>query len=332
MSSAFLVGAFVSAPALAEEAAKPEPSAFAKALSDSKPILDARIRYEHVSQDGIAEKADALTYRIRAGVETGKLWDTALLVEFDHIEDLNGDFNSTINGKTMFPVVADPDATELNRFQLTNTSLPSTKITLGRQRIILDNARFVGNVGWRQNEQTYDAVRVENSSIKGLTLNFAYIEQVNRIFGDDSPVGRFESDSYLVNGKYDLPIEGAKVSLSGFAYLLDFDNAPASSSQTFGGNVDIAKGIFSLKGAYAAQSDYGAQPLSYDADYNMVEGGLAKNGFSLGAGYEVLTGNGAIGFQTPLATLHAFQGWADVFLTTPPNGIEDIYVSAGYKC
>ena len=35
-------------------------------------------------------------------------------------------------------------------------------------------------------------------------------------------------------------------------------------------------------------------------------------------------------FQTLLATLHKFQGWADKFLTTPPNGIRDLYGSAGY--
>lgn len=316
--------------AVAEETGKPAPSPLEQAISDSKILFDARIRYEAVSQDGIAENADALTYRLRAGFETGKLWDTSFLVEFDYIDDLVGDFNSTINGKTQFPVVADPDVTELNRLQLTNTSLPDTKITLGRQRIKLDNDRFVGNVGWRQNEQTFDAVRVENTSIKGLKLDLTYIDQVNRIFGDDSPMGRWESDSWLINAKYDVPVEGAKISLGAFAYLLDFDNAPGASSQTYGVNASLAKGLFHLNGTYAAQSDYANQPVAYDADYYSVEGGFAKNGFSAGVGYEVLTGDGTIGFSTPLATLHAFNGWTDVFLTTPANGIEDLYANAGY--
>ncbi len=306
-------------------------SAWEEALRASKPILDAVIRYEHVAQDGIAENADALTYRIRAGVETGKLWETSLLIEFDHVQDLAGDFNSTINGKTVFPIVADPNATEINRFQLTNTSLPETRITLGRQRIILDNARFIGNVGWRQNEQTFDALRVENTSIKGLTLDAAYIDQVNRIFGDDSPAGRWESDSWLVNGRYDLPLKGAQASIGGFSYLLDFENAAAASSQTFGVHASLARGFLSLKGAYAAQSDYGAQTVDYNADYYMVEGGVAKGGFSAGVGYEVLTGDGVVGFSTPLATLHAFNGWADVFLATPADGLKDVYGSLGYK-
>ncbi|MDX1508344.1 MAG: hypothetical protein R3358_08695, partial [Woeseiaceae bacterium] len=32
-----------------------------------------------------------------------------------------------------------------------------------------------------------------------------------------------------------------------------------------------------------------------------------------------------------LATLHAFQGWADQFLSTPAAGIDDIYFTAKYK-
>lgn len=35
-------------------------------------------------------------------------------------------------------------------------------------------------------------------------------------------------------------------------------------------------------------------------------------------------------FQTPLGTNFKFQGWADKFLTTPGNGIRDIYVGGGY--
>ncbi|MNY14469.1 hypothetical protein D3C86_1476460 [compost metagenome] len=39
-------------------------------------------------------------------------------------------------------------------------------------------------------------------------------------------------------------------------------------------------------------------------------------------------GPGNRAFQTPLATKHAFQGWADIFLTTPADGIKDSYLSA----
>ena len=38
-----------------------------------------------------------------------------------------------------------------------------------------------------------------------------------------------------------------------------------------------------------------------------------------------------MGFSTPLATVHRFQGWVDKFLTTPANGIDDRYASFAWQ-
>ncbi len=318
---------------VAEEA--PEASAIAKAISDGKLLFDARLRYSHAEFGGNPNTANGVTYRLRAGFETGAVFDTKLLVEFDHVRALEDDFNSTLNGNTQFPVVADPNATELNRFQLSNTSLPDTKVTLGRQRIILDDARFVGNVGWRQNEQTYDALRVENASIKNLKVDVTYVDRVNRIFGDDSPQGFFEGESYLINTKYTVPIEGVTASIRGFAYLFDFENANIApvaarlSTQTYGGGVSLASGPAFIDGSFASQTPYADNPASYNVNYYTVAAGLKKSGFLVKAGYEVLGGDGAFGFVTPLATAHKFNGFADLFLATPPGGLEDIYFQAG---
>lgn len=302
-----------------------------EAIKASKVIADFRLRLEGANFDNIDENATALTYRARVGFETGTWADTKFLVEFDHVQSLVSDFNSTINGKTQFPVIADPNVTELNRFQLTNTSLPDTTVTVGRQRIIQDDSRFIGNVGWRQNEQTYDAVRVVNKSVENLTLDATYIDQVNRIFGDDSPSGRFDSDSWVLNAGYNVPIEGAKLKLSGYAYLLDL-SAAGLSSQTFGGSANFKKGILGLKAGYANQSDFGDNAVDYTADYYVLEGTVAKNGFTGAVGYEVLgSDDGVQAFTTPLATLHKFNGFADVFLGTPAAGLEDLYAKVGYK-
>ena len=324
--------ALLSASVLNVAQAEETTSAWETALAETKPIFNARLRYEGVDQDGLAEEASALTYRLRAGLETGKFLDTKFLVEFDHIDDLVDDFNSTINGKTMYPVVADPNATELNRIQLTNTSLPDTTITLGRQRIGLDDARFVGNVGWRQNEQTFDGLRVQNSSFGDLKIDLTYITQINRIFGDDSPIGRWEGDTYLVNVSHPTPIG----KLTGFAYNVGVDNAGGVfSSQTLGarlaGKQPVGPGELGYALSYASQSDYGSSNLDYTADYYLVEGTYTVDSFTGGLGIEVLGGDDQRGFQTPLATLHKFQGFADKFLTTPTTGVEDIYAKASFK-
>lgn len=307
-----------------------------EAIAGSKPLLDVRMRYERVEQPTTPTRtedtADALTARLRAGFETGSAWNTRLLVEGEFVSDWIDDFNSTANSRTQFPIVADPRASELNRLQLTNTSLPGTVITLGRQRINLDDQRFVGNVGWRQNEQTYDGVRVVNTSVPKLTADITYIDRVNRVFGEHSlaqlPV--FRGDIVLANLVYALPVG----KLTAFGYLLDLDNSPANSSATtglrFAGQRPAGPLKISYTASWASQSDHGNNPADYHASYVLGELGLGYRGFTSMLGYERL-GAGVRSFATPLATLHKFQGWADVFLTTPADGIEDRYVSLGYS-
>lgn len=305
------------------------------AISEAKPIFDTRLRYEGVDQAPMANDAEAVTLRTRLGFETGKAWETALLVEGDLIVPLTGDYNSTTNGETQYPIVADPETYEINRLQLVNTKLPGTTLTLGRQRIVLDDHRFVGNVGWRQNEQTFDALRVVNKSIANLTFDVSYVEQVNRVFGKESAQGRFEGESLLANVSYQFPVG----KLTGFSYRIEIDplrGVPAAvrdSSDTYGvrfaGERPLSKIKLGYIASYATQQDTGDNPIHFEDDYYLLELTGIYRQYSLGVGMEVLEGNGVKGFTTPLATLHKFQGWADKFLVTPPNGIDDRYVNAG---
>jgi hypothetical protein len=300
------------------------------AMRETKPIVDLRLRAESVDQTGMSEDAEAVTLRARLGFETGKAWNTVFLADSDLLWPLNGDYNSTVNGKTAFPVVADPETYEINRLQLTNTSIPGTTLVLGRQRFNFDDQRFVGNVGWRQNEQTFDALRMTNKTIRNLTVDLAYSDQVNRVFGKESPVGRYHGDNYLANVAYQMPVG----KLTTFAYLLDFDEAPRDSSRTLGlrlaGERSVEKIKLAYSLSYATQQEYAGNPLDYEDDYYAFELIGTFRQYSVGGGVEVLEGDGVKGFTTPLATLHKFDGWADKFLTTPANGLERRYVTLGY--
>jgi hypothetical protein len=315
------------------------------AFGETKPIFDTRLRSEMVHQDGIAETGHAVTLRARAGFETGKAWNSALLIEGDAVVPIQDDYrpDPTSNYRAIYPVVPDPEVYEVNRFQLTNTSLPGTTITLGRQRIALDDQRFAGPVGWRQNEQTFDALRVINRSITNLVLDGTYFNRVNRVFGDDSRQGVYKGDSFLLNAGYQTKIG----KFTAFGYLLDFEpiagvaanfNPVRDSTSTYGLRFAGEKPLGKLKLAYAAsyatQTDYADNPLDFDLDYVMGELNATFRQFSFGVGTEIMEGNGLAppfgkGFTTPLATLHKFQGWADKFLVTPANGIEDLYATAG---
>ena len=296
------------------------------------PMVAARLRYEAVDQDNGLDDAEALTARLRAGVEI-KAGIVSLLADAEGTLALADDYNDTLpfNGIEPFPVVADPENFELNRLQV-SVMQDGIGATIGRQRIIFDNARFVGNVGWRQNEQTFDAIRGQ-ASLGPVALDATYAISQRTIFGVDSPNEHFDGDFVFLNGG----VEIAGVDAKAFAYLIDYDDRIAFSSQTYGlraaAKIDLP-GLFAVnaEASFATQSDYRANPVDYSAPYYSAKLGATVAGFGLTIGYEELGSDGGLAaFQTPMATLHAFNGWADVFLTTPAFGVRDYYLTVGRK-
>lgn len=293
-------------------------------------IVDARLRYESVTQDGLLD-ADAVTFRTRLGYETPAWRGLRFMGEVEGVAQLNDEFNDTVNGNTTYAVVADPEAFEVNRLQVSWSGSEGRRAVLGRQRIVLNNARFVGNVGFRQNEQTFDALRLEARPFEHAGFTYIYIDNVRRVFGDDSPQGEWESDSHIGQADIDLPWGKA----SAYGLLFDFgDDAPSLSSQTYGVRWanEWTAGRFRprLTLEAAAQSDYGSNAASFDLGYQHAELSVRRDRWTVAVAGERLEGDGARGFATPLATLHAFQGWADVFLTTPPDGVRDLNASLSY--
>lgn len=300
------------------------------------PIIDARLRYEHVDQDNPTPSADALTIRLRAGAEL-KAGGFSALVEGEATGAIVNDYNAfpfPAEGQNRpYSVVADPENVELNRAQISYMK-DGNGLTVGRQRIILDNARFVGNVGWRQNEQTFDAVRGQ-AKIGPVSLDATYAIGQRTIFGIDAG-GRqaYDGDFIFLNGG----VAVGPVKAKAFAYILDYDDPlfVANSSQTYGVLVNASFPLspaikLDLEGSYATQSDYKTSAKDYSADYFAAEANLGVKGFKLTAGYELLGSDNGVGFATPMATLHAFNGWADVFLNTPGAGLQDLYGGLAYS-
>ena len=307
-------------------------NASAQSVDAGKYWINARLRNENIEQDNILEDASAVTLRTRIGYETRKYMGFQFLIEGENIFAIQDGYNSTTNNNTQYSVVADPEDTEINRVYLSYSDIPDTSVAVGRQKIILDNARFVGNVGWRQNEQTFDSLTVTNSSITDTTIKFAYIDKVRRIFGPDSPKGKTDMSSPLVNVTYKgFPL----ATVTAYGYFLEFNDTPANSQRTLGVSITGASSFEQVKLKYrvefADQQDYQGGSAAIDASYYHVNLGAVINKVDLGVGIESLGGNGSYGFQTPLATGHAFNGWADQFLSTPANGLTDTYFSVGGK-
>lgn len=293
------------------------------------PHADLRWRLEYVDQQGLAKEAFASTLRVRAGLETDKLLGFSALVEGEAIIRLGpADYNDGVNGKTHYPIVADPSDYALNQLALKWSDDAIGTATVGRQAVALGNQRWVGPVGWRQNDQTMDAARMQITALPGLTVDYVYSWRVNRVFGPRSAQGIWrDTHIHLLNATARFASIGQ---ISTYAHWLDIPASPTSSTRTVGarlaGQQNLGGAVLHYAAEYAHQSDHGANPFDYGLDYLLLEPGLGVGPFTARIGFERMAGNGQAALQTPLATMHAFNGWADKFLTTPVDGLRDVYV------
>lgn len=308
-------------------------SDLAAALTAGTTNVTFRLRSEQVDDAGFASDALANTLRTRLSWRSGEWYNLNLLLEMDHVSYLGDDrFNSTRNLKTRYPVIPDPDGVDLNQAAV-QYRVDKGSVTVGRQRLLRDNQRFIGSVGWRQNEQTFDAVAVSLTPVEHLQLDYVWVDDTRRIFGPEAgnPPAALDSDHHLLNARWQFR---TALTLSAYHYALAFSDAPVLSSVTQGiamtGAIDATDELkLDYRAEYARQVDHRNNPNDYSADYLLASAGVSVGGLRAALSHEIMGADqrAGVAMQTPLATLHAFQGWADKFLTTPGFGIRDTAVT-----
>lgn len=305
---------------------------------------EIRTRYERVDTDTGAE-ANALTNRLVLGAGAdllGTQWLSAY-AELTNVSTLNNNYNDTYasNGVEANQVVADPSQTRVTQSYL-DFKYGKTAFRAGRQMMNLDNQRFIGAVGWRQMPQTYDAYTITDSTVEGLNIFASYITSINRIFHEEDTKGKLDTRTLALNVSYQVMPE---LKVTGYSYMIG--EGTTGASDTYGlsltGKVPVSDGVsFKYRAEYAIQDDPSMENsglasnsnVQVDAEYFKLEAGIAANGILGNIAYESLSGqdtSGKTAFSTPLATLHAQNGWADKFLSTPTGGLIDTSVMLGYK-
>lgn len=365
-----------SAPVYSEEVATAAPETLLDAIKQGKSMTSFRLRYENLNQEAYqstvpnAKKLDtgeAFTLRSLIGWQTAPFKDLSFAAQLTDVHEFNNDFNDRRNnaaepGKSAYPNIVDPGYTDVNQLYVDWTGIQDTKLRLGRQQLNLDNVRFIGDIGFRQNMQVFDGVSVLNKSIVDVEIFAAHFSKVRQI-----TTKLRDGNIDIVNAKYRIsPTE----SLIGYGYFVDVENLgqnggnPAAiataaqggnglggssdaavsatninptqtdaSSKTFGVRLDGAHKVNDdwrvlYTAEYAKQNDYRSGNPLIDAHYFKLGGGAAYGVWSVRLDHEKLSSNdGKYAFQTPLGTNHLFQGWADVFLTTPRQGMEDTFIS-----
>jgi len=298
------------------------------AFSDKVKIKgDIRARYEFREQDGL-DASHSLTTRARLGLEVGDFNGFTAFAEGEFTGAIIDDFNAGGGADPSNPgntQIADPNNAEVNRAWI-QYKQNGVLAKIGRQRIIRNNAAFIGNVGWRQNEQTYDAIQAGYSK-DNFSIHYVYSDRVNRIFGanaDVAPAEAFEGDFHFLdlNYKADFGEVGA------YAYLIDVENqAQVGRSNTFGGFIK-SNGLH----AEVAYQEGNSAGVDYTSVYGHLNYTQKFGKGSLTAGAEYFTEE----FKTPVATVHAFNGWADAFIgnrigLADFEGIADFYLKYSQK-
>jgi len=298
---------------------------------------ESRLRLETAEQDNLPDKAAALTQLIRPALELRASDKLTALIEAEAVFAIVDDFDDGSGNNPGRPVIADPDGLELNRLQLQYSVGPRTFITLGRQKLALDDERFLGPGAFRQNDQTYDGVHISTQPFGTTTFQAGYFGKVHRVLGSDNPIGAFNGESYYFNAN--TPTLIGQVGVFHYAFDLSTDlPAPQSSvfsSQTSGIRIDgrYHRDPYGIdwEASFARQTDFSDNPLDYEADYWLAGLQAFAGPASLKVRFESLGAADQQSFQTPLGTLHKFQGAADLFLNTPPEGLQDIQIKWGWN-
>jgi hypothetical protein len=316
------------------QAAQDQPAAAdpLEAVTKGRLLLNLRPRVEWVDQEGKTSNALAFTNRTLLGWQTAPWKGFSAVVQMIDVANFNGSFNEGPAASPVYPTVADPDNTDLNQIYLDYTGLPDTRVRIGKQSVKLDNVRFVGNVEFRQVMQVLSGAMVENRSLPNVELDYAHFDRIKNVFAQQR-----QTDIDLVRAAWTWQPDNILV---GFAY---FQDQPDTGQATgFSNNSNRIAGVRAngvwpvgtMKVLYTAelarQDSYAGGDGRIDASYSRIGAGVGFGKSYVRVDYDRLGSNaGVYGFQTPLGTNHLFQGWADLFLTTPAQGIRDVYLSAG---
>lgn len=321
-----MLGGLAFRPALAAET-------FTEAFTQGEYHVKFRYRIEDVDQESFDNDALASTLRSRLNFRTSPFHGFGAFLELDWIAKIFADDYDQGGGNTPdksdYPVIADPTGAFANQYYLQWANPTGTLVRGGRQVINYDNERFVGAVAWRQHEQTFDAGYFQQKTAGGFDFQVAYVWQVNRIFGNDVPAGTNDNQTWLANGSKDWKGVG-KLS----TYYYDIDNDDVASFSTISYGIRWA-GVHAMTSVslgyaleYAHQTDAHNNPVDYSANYYHAMLAVTWPKVTPMIGLESLGGDdtrSGAAFRTPLATLHKFNGWADMFLTTPNAGLVDLY-------
>lgn len=225
---------------------------------------------------------------------------------------------------------------------------PSLSLRLGRQELVYDNSRILGNSAWNQQARSHDLALLKYKGYVDVHLGVAYNESGDRKNNIYSGPNAYKFMQFLwINKNFD----DLKVSLLGINDGRPVNTTDENSdiisqktvfTQTVGPWFEYKLGKLLLTGNayYQAGKLVNGKDLSA-YEYLFETSWRPAGDLLLGAGFEELSGtdqaaavNTAHSFNPLYATGHKFNGHMDYFYAgnhLGSVGLRDLYARIGYK-
>lgn len=307
------------------------------ALRNGRFEAQLRPRYNRIDEERKPELTDAMTARVVAGWKSAPFHGLRMAVELMYSDRVGTKrFNDNPRQASPYPLLPDPRYAGVNQAWI-DWSGELANIRIGRQKLRLDNERFVSDNDFRQVPQVFTGVAVRGRTGAEVEWRAGHFTRVRGSLGVENNLKL----SFL-QGEWN-PAPGQAL----LGYLLWHDQ-PQNSTQTglansshqvagvrWHGSVASnleGKGRWLYHVEAARQRAHAGGDSAIRADYLRIGGGwsgqLAGGEWTLRLDHEVKGSNsGRYGLQTPLTDLYAYNGWALQFVTTPRDGLRDSWVT-----
>ena len=327
------------------------------ALTHGTPNLELRPRIEVVSPDNSKTDALALTMRMVMGYTTKPIYGLSASAEMLAVMVPLNAYNSQVNGKTSYAQISDPPGINLGQGILRYQKAwgpEGIDVKAGRQVIALDDQRFFGKSDFRQNYQSIDSVLTKVTPFDHFSVLGGWGWNIKNALDNSVPsrivigqatyaplpaltvdgFGYFYANQSEILYSDPQQIQSLGVPNCGLKIPKKVKSFAGCDNEIYGGR---ARGKFTLtpdldltyKATYAHQAPYEGGSALIDADLVQAKLKLIWRGIDLGGEYMLLGSNatGTYGFQTLQSTKHLFNGWAELFQTTPNNGLQTLATS-----
>jgi hypothetical protein len=296
--------------------------------------LQVRPRWNHIEESDKPETTYGGTARLVAGWRSAPwmgLRATLEGIHANHWGDKQFNDDPANIPVSPYPLLPDPRHTGVNRAYLEYAGVEGLVARAGRQRVSLDNGRWVSDNDFRQVPQLFDGVTVEYHGLAGARITTGYYSRIRSTSGNTD-----EARLTVLNAAWN-PAPGH--ALGAFAYFHDqpgtapFTGFQDESYRVYGAR---AEGVAARWGAVelpyvveiARQRPHAGGDARIDARYWRAGAGLSTERWTVRADYEVRGSNdGLYGLQIPLTDFYAFNGWTLKWFTNAREGLHDGWIT-----